>query len=192
MPSAESETTYTPVQRQMLLDVANASIDHGLAAGRPLAINLEEYDTELRASRACFVTLEIDHNLRGCIGCLEPHRPLIVDVAENAYAAAFSDPRFPPLTRRERGRLQIHISILSKPTPLPCCCEDDLMKQLKPENDGLILEEGRHRATFLPSVWSSLPTPQEFLTHLKLKAGLPPDYWSDTIRFMRYHAISVD
>jgi AmmeMemoRadiSam system protein A len=176
------------IHRQRLLDLAKASIQHGLQTGRALKINLDDYPEELRALCATFVTLEIHHQLRGCIGMLEAVRPLAEDIAENAYAAAFKDPRFPPLTAREFEILEIHLSILTPAVPLSFSSEQDLLTQLQPGIDGLILQEGYRRGTFLPSVWESLPKPETFLRHLKQKAGLPPDYWSDNIQIFRYHA----
>ena len=129
--------------------------------------------------------------LHGCIGTLEAERSLIIDVVKNAYAAAFRDPRFAALTRSEFQHLDIHISVLSRPEPVHCTSEGDLLRQLRPGVDGLTLIEGRQRGTFLPAVWETLPGPREFLHHLKQKAGLPVDYWSDTIRFERYTADSI-
>jgi len=171
--------------RQKLLDIAEASIRHGLDYGRPLAPVPAEYP-ELTTEGACFVTLHSHGELRGCIGSLQAHQPLIEDVAHNAYAAAFSDPRFPPLRESELAELDIHISLLSPATPISFRSEEDLLQQIRPEEDGLVLEEGRRRGTFLPSVWEQLPTKELFLRHLKQKAGLPPDYWSDTLQVSRY------
>ncbi len=174
--------------QQQLLALAKSSIQHGLQTGRPLKINLEDYPDELKVQRATFVTLEINHQLRGCIGMLEAVRPLAEDIAENAFAAAFRDPRFPPLATSEFGALAIHLSILTPAEPVSFSSEQDLLAQLQPGVDGLILQEGHRRGTFLPSVWESLPEPVGFLRHLKQKAGLPPDYWSDSIQIYRYHA----
>jgi len=173
-------------ERELLHKVARASIEHGLRTGRPLAVDTARYPPPLREPGASFVTLNEHGQLRGCIGSLEAIRPLVEDVAHNAYAAAFSDPRFPPLRASELPDLDLHISVLSPATPMQFDSEQDLIRQLRPGVDGLVLEDGYHRGTFLPAVWESLPEPREFLQHLKLKAGLPPDYWSDTIRVSRY------
>ncbi len=168
--------------------MAKSSIQHGLQNGRALKINLGDYPEELRELRATFVTLQLNHQLRGCIGMLEAVRPLVEDIAENAYSAAFKDPRFPPLSVGEFDALDIHLSILTPAEPVLFSSEQDLLSQLQPGVDGLILQEGYRRGTFLPSVWESLPEPVSFLRHLKQKAGLPPDYWSNDIRIFRYHA----
>lgn len=135
---------------------------------------------------ATFVTLTQGGELRGCIGSLEAHRPLVEDLEHNARAAAFDDPRFPALSEAELPRTRVEVSILSKPEPLRFKDEADALAQLRPGVDGVILETGWHRATFLPQVWEQLPDPAEFMAHLKHKAGLALDYWSDDVRLSRY------
>lgn len=135
---------------------------------------------------ATFVTLTQQGQLRGCIGSLEARRPLAMDVAENATAAAFHDPRFPPLRQAELDGVRVEVSLLDTPEALRFADEADALAQLCPGVDGLILSCGHHRATFLPQVWQSLPTPQLFLENLKLKAGLPPDFWSPNLSLARY------
>lgn len=141
---------------------------------------------ELKEMRATFVTLEIGGRLRGCIGMLEACWPLVEDVAANACAAAFEDPRFPPVTKEEFEKLDIHISVLTPPEELLFSSEEDVLRQIRPGVDGLILQEDFRKGTFLPSVWEQLPEKEVFWAHLKNKAGLPADYWSDTVRVFRY------
>ena len=185
-------------QGAILLKVAADSIAYGLSHGMALPVDPAAYPPLLRQPRATFVTLHLGGELRGCIGVLEAYRPLVADVSANAYAAAFHDPRFPPVTAEQAPGLALHISILSAPEPLTFSSQADLLRQLRPGLDGLILEEpgsapGRHgrRGTFLPAVWQALPDPAAFLAHLKLKAGLPADYWSDSILIWRYSAQAV-
>jgi uncharacterized protein len=173
-------------RQQQLLDLAEASIRHGLEQGRPLRPEASDYPAVPNEPGACFITLHSRGELRGCIGSLQAHQPLLEDVAHNAYAAAFSDPRFPPLHVSELAGLEIHLSLLSPATPLAFQSEAELLQQLRPGEDGLVLEESGHRGTFLPSVWEQLPTAVLFLQHLKQKAGLPPDYWSDSVKVSRY------
>jgi hypothetical protein len=135
---------------------------------------------------ATFVTLTQNGQLRGCIGTLEAHRPLAEDLEQNARAAAFGDPRFPPLGEEELDRTRVEVSILSRPEPMRFADEADALAQLRPGIDGVILEAGWHRATFLPQVWEQLPEPAEFMAHLKRKAGLAADYWSEDVRLSRY------
>lgn len=184
--------SFTEPQGKILLDVAKASIEHGLAHRSPLTVNPLDYPPPLREVRASFVTLTIHHQLRGCIGTLTAIRPLISDVAYHAHAAAFSDPRFAPLQHSELRHLEIHISVLSLPAPLHFTSEADLLHQLRPGIDGLILKDGPHIGTFLPSVWESLPNPRDFLQHLKQKAGLSPTYWSNTLTIQRYTTESIE
>lgn len=176
--------------RARLLDLARRSIATGLATGAPLAVDLGGLPAALTAPRAAFVTLHRHGRLRGCIGHLEPVAPLACDVADNAFAAAFRDPRFPPLGAGELADTVIEVSVLSLPVPLAFGSEAELLAALRPGEDGLILTDGHHRGTFLPSVWAQLPTPAAFLEGLKAKAGLPPGYWSATLRVARYRTES--
>jgi uncharacterized protein len=162
-----------------------------LAHKRALAVDPADYDGVLAQPGASFVTLKIEGQLRGCIGRMEPSGPLIGSVAHNAYAAAFEDPRFDPLTEAEFGRIDVHISVLSRSTPMIFHSEEDLLSQLRPGVDGLVLESGRCRGTFLPAVWKTLPEPCQFLDQLKVKAGLHPDAWPDDARVMRYTCESI-
>ncbi|MBU1192851.1 MAG: AmmeMemoRadiSam system protein A [Gammaproteobacteria bacterium] len=184
MPSTDN--VFTESERKQLLNVAAVSIRHGLKSGQPLLPALNEYPASLQVQRASFVTLRIDDDLRGCIGSLEAYQPLVMDVAHNAFAAAFRDPRFTPLKEIEFPALEIQISVLSPPTPLHFSDETDLLRQLRPGVDGLILTAQGHRGTFLPSVWESLPRPKDFLSELKRKAGLAENFWSRDVEVQRY------
>jgi AmmeMemoRadiSam system protein B/AmmeMemoRadiSam system protein A len=174
-----------------LLGIAAASIDHGLRCGRPLAVELAGFPPELTDKGAAFVTLTLGPHLRGCIGSPEAHRPLVADVSANAFAAAFSDPRFPKLKAEERAGLTISLSVLSPPQPMACASEADLLASIKPGEDGLIIASAGRRALFLPQVWKTLPVPRQFLTQLKLKAGLPAGHWADDFRAWRFVSRSV-
>lgn len=178
--------TLSAADRATLLEVARASIQHGLRRGRALTVNPADYPETLRPLRATFVTLEIGGQLRGCIGALTAYLPLVQDVATHAHAAAFKDPRFPELRPDEFPKLEVFISVLSPPEPMRFDSEEDLLAQMRPEVDGLILQFRQHRATFLPAVWENLPDPHVFLAQLKHKAGLPLDFWSPELRVERY------
>lgn len=169
-----------------LLRVAARSIAHGLNHGISLPVTTDEKDARLKILGATFVTLNINQQLRGCLGSLQAYRPLIEDVAANAFAAAFRDPRFERLTESEYPLVEIHISVLSTPEPMTFSDEESLITQLRPNQDGLILSEGTRKSTFLPSVWSNLSVPKEFLIALKRKAGLPSNYWSNSLKASRY------
>jgi AmmeMemoRadiSam system protein A len=195
MSSTETAATgesplLTPAERDMLLGLARDSIRHGIEHAKPLPVDVAAQPEALRARRAAFVTLHRGGALRGCIGHLEAVGPLIESVAENAFNAAFRDPRFPPVAADELPELHLGISVLTPSAPMTFTDEADLLRQLRPGIDGLILSDGPYRGTFLPAVWEQLPAPRDFLRHLKRKAGLPPGHWSDTLRVSRYRTES--
>ncbi len=175
--------------RAILKEVAHQSIGHGLIAAEPLFPSLEEMSGVLIEPGASFVTLTIQGVLRGCIGTLEAEKPLVLDVAENAFSAAFRDPRFERLDAADWPRCDLEISILSQPEPLFVASEAELLSKLRPGVDGLILRWQHHRATFLPSVWESLSKPADFVAALKQKAGLTPQFWHPDIRVFIYQAL---
>ncbi len=179
-------TPLTPQEKAILLRLARESIRYGLESGKPLMLDISSLPESLQQTRASFVTLHKHGQLRGCIGSIIPTRPLALDVSHNAFAAAFEDPRFPPVQASELDDLDIEISILSMPEPIEFSSEEDLLEKIRPGIDGLILKEGPYSGTFLPSVWEQIPDKREFLRQLKRKAGLPADYWSPTIRVFRY------
>lgn len=172
--------------KRQLLELAAASIKYGLEHQQALPVELESFPPALQAIKASFVTLQINKQLRGCIGTLQAYRPLVEDVVENAFAAAFHDSRFNPLQEADYEQLHYHISVLNPPTPMHFGSEADLLGQLRPGIDGLILQDLGRRGTFLPSVWETLPTAREFLQHLKIKAGLSPGHWSPSLTLQRY------
>jgi MEMO1 family protein len=155
-----------------LLAIARATIGRQLG----LALTAREDADFLAAPGATFVTLHLDGQLRGCIGSLAPHRSLLDDVRRNARSAAFLDPRFTPLSLREFERVSVEVSELGPTTPIAFRDEAELLAQLRPGIDGLVLEIDGHRGTFLPQVWESLPAPADFLAALKRKAGLDSDH----------------
>lgn len=159
-----------------------ASLPEAVAsAGSPSA-----WPAWLAEERATFVTLKQRGRLRGCIGSMQAHRPLAIDVVANACAAALEDPRFGPVGAAELGTIRIEVSLLSDPSPIGFVDHDDLVAQLRPGVDGLILTAGGRRGTFLPQVWEMLPDPEEFLAELKRKAGLPVGIPTTMCRVERY------
>jgi len=181
-----SKNRFDPQQRAALLAAARKSIVYGAKTKVVFPLDLEDWESTFQAHGACFVTLRKEERLRGCIGSLRAYRALIEDVVNNAYAAALQDPRFPCVRPDEVGDLSIHLSILGPASPIDCGDEPSLLATIRPGVDGLILADGPRRATFLPSVWAQLPTPQAFVHALKQKMGVSPDYWSDTLRVSRY------
>jgi hypothetical protein len=184
--TAYTESARRDAADRTLVDVARASIERGLREGKPLIVDAARFDPPLRRAGASFVTLKRDGQLRGCVGSLEETRALVVDVAGNAFAAAFRDARFHPVTAEEWAALDLHISLLGPREPLAVASEDELLAALRPGEDGLVLADGARRATFLPAVWEQLAEPREFVAHLKRKAGFAADHWSATLRCWRY------
>lgn len=173
---------FNPDNGKTLLRLARATIARELGLFSQDLPRMEW----LEEPGATFVTLTLQGQLRGCIGSLEAYRPLIEDLQHNAAASAFRDPRFPPLTREEFAEVAIEVSLLGKPEPIRFSSEEDALAQLTPGRDGVIIEYGTQRATYLPQVWAQLTDPHEFIAHLKQKAGLPTGFWSDGIRLLRY------
>lgn len=167
---------------KILLAIARASI--ATALHRPM--QADESPAWLREPGATFVTLTQHGELRGCIGSLEAHRPLLEDVKANARAAAFHDPRFNPLKAEELDVTRVEVSLLSPQQALEFRDEQDALAQLRPLVDGIVFEYGHHRSTFLPQVWEQLPRKEDFMGRLKQKAGLPPDFWADDVKLSRY------
>jgi AmmeMemoRadiSam system protein B/AmmeMemoRadiSam system protein A len=182
----EETSTLSTAQRQQLLYLARTMILHTLHKGGDYDIKLNQYHQQLREQRGSFVTLSRRGSLRGCIGSLAATRPLVLDVAHNAAAAAFKDPRFKPLQAGEFTDLDIHISVLNPARPLAVESRQELLETLRPGVDGLILQEGNKRSTYLPSVWKSIADPQRFISELRIKAGLPAEGWSDDMRVWTY------
>jgi len=183
-------TDISNEEKATLLDIARKSIAYGLQHHQALPVDLNSYSTLLQTDGASFVTLNLNQQLRGCIGTLEAYQPLIKDVSEHAFAAAFQDPRFTAVTEAEAEQLDIHISILTPGKEMNFTSEEDLLEQLRPGIDGIILQDGFHKATFLPSVWEQLTQPADFLNHLKIKAGLSKNHWIENIKISRYQTIS--
>jgi AmmeMemoRadiSam system protein A len=180
---------YTQEQKRALISISRSSIQHGFQLGQSETINIEIYDSDLQAIRATFVTLKVSGSLRGCIGTIEARYPLAKSVAEYAHAAAFRDPRFKPLSEDEFDKITLSISILTPAEPIEFDSEAQLLQQLNPGVDGLIIESGQRSATFLPAVWESLPDAEEFLSQLKAKAQIGPD--ENLTTASRYSAIEI-
>lgn len=172
----------TPDAATVLLPIARAAIARPLGALVPA----REDAPWLGEPGATFVTLRKKGALRGCIGSLDAHRPLLADLKANAVAAAFRDPRFPPLSHEELDEIRIEVSVLSPLARIEFASEDEALSCLRPGEDGVVLEYDGARGTFLPQVWEDLPEPARFLGELKRKAGLSASFWSDGVRLFRY------
>lgn len=178
--------SYSEDEKEALRRVAWTSIKAGLETKKGLSVNPQDYSPRLNERRTSFVTLKHRGGLRGCIGSLTVTQPLVCDVAEHAFAAAFRDPRFPAVRAEELATLALSIAVLSDFEDVALTTEEGLWQSLRPGIDGIVLESGPRRATFLPSVWESVMGPKEFMDNLKLKAGLPATFWSDRMVIKRY------
>ena len=172
-----------------LIEIARNSIQSGLHLG---GYPPENIPCVLEETGACFVTLMLNNRLRGCIGSVIAHRPLILDIYKNAHSAAFSDPRFAPITIDEFKNIKINISLLSSPERIEFSNEQELLEKLTPHKDGLIIRDANYQAVFLPVVWEQLPDKKEFLKELKLKAGMPENYFSETMEAFVFSTIYIE
>jgi uncharacterized protein len=172
----------TTERGKILLPIARAAISHVLNVPH----TADETAAWLTEHGACFVTLTQSGELRGCIGSLQAHRPLLADVKSNAVSAALHDPRFTPLRAEELDITTVEISLLSATQAMEVRDEADALAQLRPNIDGIVFEYGHYRSTFLPQVWESLAQPRQFLAMLRRKAGLPDDFWAEGVKLSRY------
>ena len=194
-----------PPLEQEVENLDNFARHHGEALRRIVRHSLEtavnkhkvykpsrrDFDDVLFNKGASFVTLTKNGSLRGCIGSLMPGRAIALDVSANAYAAAMEDSRFQPLTAEELPQIDFSISLLTGYERIEFKDETDVVRQLKPGTDGIVIRDGDRQGLFLPSVWEQLPSPREFLNNLKLKAGLSPSYWSDDIKVYRFRVVEI-
>lgn len=171
----------TEEEGRQLLSVARKTIEAALFDRKADESPDAAESRKFMERRGTFVTLTIEHNLRGCIGHIIPQETLLEGIKVNAINAAFRDPRFRPLSKEEWKRVKIEVSVLTDPEDLPYKDVKDLLEKLRPGIDGVILKKGYAQATFLPQVWEQLPGKEEFLTHLCMKAGLDGDAWKRDI-----------
>ena len=167
-------------EKQTLLHLAREALECGVRRKLIPPLDKSLLSVALRENGASFVTLTVNGNLRGCIGTLEAYQSLAEDVREHAVAAALEDPRFSPVTESELSRIQLEISRLTAPILLEYSSSEDMLRKLRPYVDGVIVTDGRRRATFLPQVWEKLPDPVEFLDALCSKMGARHNLWRDT------------
>ena len=180
------QQTLADELRSEALDLVRQALESRVRRGRAPTVDLSSFAMPLQSTAASFVTLTQDNHLRGCIGSLTAHRPLIEDLVANTAKAGCEDPRFKPISLEEIGRLDVEIAVLTRPAPLQFSDEDDLLEQLRPGEDGLILEAAGRRSTFLPKVWDSVGDARTFWRLLKRKAGLAETHWSDDMKVSRY------
>ena len=200
MPEIPAQEAQAPDREQQaivalapaLIQLVRTAIGLGFDTGRPPEVNPSaQLPPLLSAPGAAFVTLRRNGGLRGCIGSAVATRPLVVDVVQHAFNAAFRDWRFPRLALDELAGLELSVSVLTAPVAMTFTDEADLLAQLRPTIDGLIIEDAGRAALFLPSVWQEVNDPRQFLTLLKLKAGMAATHFSPGFTARRFHSIEV-
>jgi AmmeMemoRadiSam system protein A len=184
--AAEKTVGLSAEQKKYLLKVARDTIES--YAKEKKRFEPQTRDTVLREHKGVFVTLEKDGDLRGCIGHLEAVQPLYLDVRDNAWNAAFRDPRFKPVSTGELSEIEIEVSVLSTPELIVASSPEEYLKAIQPNVDGIILDYKGAGATYLPQVWEMLPDKEQFLFSLCQKAGLSGDCWKKPgVKLYRYH-----
>jgi AmmeMemoRadiSam system protein A len=168
---------YAAPERKFLLDLARTTLARVATNGSLPEVSAKDMTPKLAGTKACFVTLTENGELRGCIGHILPQEALYQAVVDNARNAATRDPRFQPVRPDEVNKIKIEISVLTEPQPLHFSSPEDLLNKLQPGEDGVVLQIGSRGATFLPQVWEQLPDKVDFLNHLAQKAGCAPDDW---------------
>jgi AmmeMemoRadiSam system protein A len=181
-----------PADEDRLLDIAEWAIHEGFRGPPGTLEPADDWSHALRSPAGCFVTLEVRGELNGCIGSILPAHPLGLAVARHAHAAAFEDPRLPPLRRADYGALEIEISVLSPLEPIAAGSRQEVIDRIRPGVDGLVLGVGERIAVFLPSVWDRLPGPDEFVDRLWYKAGIRPDPWPSPVEAARFTVRSFE
>jgi AmmeMemoRadiSam system protein A len=177
-----SHTSLKESELRILLDIVESTVRCYLDKLPLPQLVLSEFPQSLQQLGACFVTLHVNGQLQGCIGTTSESSPLVLEVQRKAWASACQDSRFAPLQKHQASGLEIEVSVLSTPIALEVTTEQELLDVLRHKHCGVILEDAYHHALFLPQVWEQLPTPSEFVTHLKLKGGWTQHYWSDNIQ----------
>lgn len=187
-PLPSAEPFLDPGDAEVLLDLADGAVVDGLLGRRPGIPSLAVLSPSLRERLGVFATLIVDRQLNGCIGTVQGVEALGQGAARHAWSAAFADPRLPPLRPSDYNRLTIEVSVLSPLAPVEANSHQELVDQLQPGDDGLVITAGRHQGVFLPAVWDQIADPSDFLDHLLVKAGLPARWWPPAMRAYRFSA----
>jgi len=191
-PASDGADELTDDQRKAAVALAERTIAYGIEHGDRLAVSERIAELFPDGKRATFVTVEVAGELNGCIGRLQPTRPLPDDIVANTYRAAFRDARFPPIGPDDLEALSVRISVLDPLEPLPVDNQQDLWKYVEPNRHGVLLATEETHGTFLPSVWDKCDSREQFLTHLKHKAGLASDAWPSDLQVFRYTVDEFD
>jgi hypothetical protein len=175
--SSDDTGHLTQDEQDYLLHLARETLELYIREGETPRVEESELTDTLKQHRGCFVTLNKAGMLRGCIGSLTAQSPLYEGIIENTINAAVRDPRFPPVTAQELADIEIEISVLTPPQEISYDTTQELIEKI--EGKGVIIQSGYNQATFLPQVWEQLSTPEEFLSHLCMKAGLSSVHWKE-------------
>ena len=178
-PPEERQTRLSDDERKTLLRLSREALNDGVQGNALEPLNLDDFPDLLSQPGATFVTLTSDNELRGCIGSLEAKRSLAEDVRVHSVAAAMEDYRFPPVNEHEVDKISIEISRLTDPQLIESQDPEGLLSQIRPGVDGVILQKGIRRATFLPQVWNKVPEVELFLEMLCKKMGSAADCWKE-------------
>lgn len=176
MPTENLES-YSTEDIALLMHLARQALTAAAEGTLYTPSENENLSPQLLEHRACFITLTIEEHLRGCIGTVTARMPLYQEVIFSTFQSAVHDPRFLPVTPDEVPRIRIEISILTQPQPLEYTHHRELLRLLRPGVDGVILRYGNRTGTFLPQVWERIPKPEDFLSALCHKMGLPHHFW---------------
>lgn len=186
--SSSAEGVLAPADLGVMFAIAESAIIEGLRGRRPSTPSLESLTPSLREPRGVFVTLTVDDELNGCIGSLSGEEPLGQGVARHAWSAAFADPRLPALRWSDWAGLVIEVSVLSPLEEIPARTRREVIEEIRPGVDGVLISAGARRGVFLPAVWEQLPEPEDFLDHLLLKAGMSSRSWPEGMEAWRFTA----
>ena len=176
---------------QELLQVVARALQKAVTEHKNYSPSRQDYSDEIFNKGASFVTLKKNNELRGCVGTVIPHEAIAQDVSENTFRAAMEDDRFQPLSQEELPFLSFSISLLTGFEPINYKDSDDLLSQIKAGVDGIIIRDGDRQGLFLPSVWQELSNKEEFMKHLKIKAGINPSYWSENLKVYRFRTVEI-
>ena len=177
--------------KDAIIDIVSKSLEKAILENSEYSPNRDNYDNVMFDKGASFVTLEKNNKLRGCIGSVFSTMSIAEDLAKNAKSAALHDTRFNPVSKDELKDITFKVSLLTGFEEIKFSSYDDLLKQIKPKIDGLLIKDGKRQGIFLPAVWEDIPNKKEFLTELKIKAGLSPTYWSDNIEIFRFRTVEI-
>ncbi len=187
----ENLANFARHNKDAIIDIVLKSLEKAVLENSEFSPERENYNDVMFNKGASFVTLEKNDNLRGCIGSILPVMSIAEDLAKNANLAALHDSRFSPVTKDELKNITFKVSLLTGFEEIKFSSYDDLLKQIKPKIDGLLIKDGKRQGVFLPSVWKDIPNKKDFLTELKIKAGLSPSYWSDNIEVFRFRTVEI-